>query len=343
MSESSQSGQGSTNTSQDQGYSFGDCNFQSGDSIKAKINQKGNATYVRSRGYSGDEDYFEAGRSGEDYFVLPAGQLGGLDISDKDAQYTVKTKNGEKVGHIYRLVNNNQGNPSYAIIRKSEGQLISVPWQALEGQGNKTFKLDVTQTQLGNLPMLEEGDDTVQHVQQHWDLTKQQEEERMANYYEDRERSYKAPLSPGDRERRRARESVYDYDDQRAYRGWFAGQDRIQDRHMNQPERYRGTDREFRQPYSDNGRDRRERRDSAYNYDDRQAYRGWHAGKDKIEDEHMNRPSDRDFRNRRSQRSVFSQSRDRNDDSGSTYERYRERRSSDDDRDYDPRPSRYQR
>lgn len=371
MSSSGSSGQSSSDLSEKEGFKFGDCNFQNGDSIKAKIDQQGNATYVRSMGYRGEDDHFEAGRSGDDYFVLPAGQLGGLDISDKDAKYTVQTKNGEEVGYIYRLVNNNQGEPSYAIIRKSDGQLISVPWQAMEGQGNKTFKLNVSKTQLGDLPILEQGHDTVQHVEQHWNLN-EQEEKRMAkwnkqmdNFYEDREQSYRATLSPegnsGDSRDRRGRssESAYDYEGQEAYKGWHAGPDRIQDEHMNQPERYRSSDRDQRyssasdryspQRRTSKSRDRRDRRDSAYDYDDQEAYRGWHAGQDKIEDEHMNRPSDRDSRkrysrnsrDRRSQRSMYSQSRDRNDDSGSTYERYRERRSSDDDRDYDPRPSRY--
>ncbi|WP_454062420.1 hypothetical protein [Candidatus Nitrospira salsa] len=363
MSSSGSSGQSSSEDSEKQGFTFGDCNFQNGDSIKAKINQEGNATYVRSMGYRGEDDRFEAGRSGEDYFVLPAGQLGGLDISDKDAKYTVKTKNGQEVGHIYRLVNNNQGEPSYAIVRKTDGQLISVPWQAMEGQGNKTFKLNVSKTQLGDLPILEEGDDTAQHVEQHWNLNE--------DFYEDREQAYRATLSPGDRGEsrdRRGQESAYNYDDQRAYRGWFAGQDRIQDKHMNQPERYRGTAREFRQRswsdrYSPQGRtnqsrDRRDRgqgSESAYKYEDQEAFKGHHAGQDRIRDRHMNQPeryrsSDRDSRdrysdesrNQRSQRSMYSQSRDRNDDdSGNTYERYRERRSSDDDRSYDSRPSRY--
>jgi len=363
-SSSGSSGQSSSESSEKQGFKFGDCNFQNGDSIKAKINQQGNATYVRSMGYRGEDDHFEAGRSGDDYFVLPAGQLGGLDISDKDAKYTVKTKNGEEVGHIYRLVNDNQGEPSYAIIRKADGQLISVPWQAMEGQGNKTFTLNVSKTQLGDLPILEEGDDTAQHVEQHWNLN-EQEEKRMAkwnkqmdNFYEDRERSYRGTLSPegnpGDSRDRQGRssESAYNYEDQQAYRGWHAGKDRLKDEHMNQPERYRSSDRDQRYSSdryspqrrtnkSGDRRDRRDRRDSAYNYDDQQAYRGQHAGQDKIEDEHMNRPSDRDSRDRRSQRSMHSQSRDRNDDSGSTYERYQSRQSSDDERDYDPRPRAY--
>ena len=221
-SESGQTTSGNQMDSQIAGFNFGDCNFQNGDFIKARIGQDGNASFVRSMGRNG-ENYFSAGRSGDDYFVLPAGELGGLDISDKAANYTVKTSNGEEIGHIYRVMTNSNGDMSYAIIRKQDGQMISVPWQALEGTGNKTFKLNVTKNQLGNLPILEEGGDARQHVQQHWDLTQREQQElaqwndRLDRFYADRDRYYEdTPTFHGNREGYsrygQRQSSVYDYD-----------------------------------------------------------------------------------------------------------------------------------
>ena len=220
-SQSSQSGQ----SSQKAGFMFGDCNFQNGDYVKAKVDQNGIATFVRSMGYSEGEEFSE-GRMGDDYFVLPAGQLGGLDISDTDDHYTVKSSDGEEIGHVHKVMTSSQGDLSYAIIRQKDGQLISVPWQALEGAGNKSFKLKVTKNQLGSLPTLQQGDNAVQHVQKQWDLTQREQQElaqwndRMDRFYANRDRYYEdTPTFHGNREgysrygQRQSSTYDYDYDD----------------------------------------------------------------------------------------------------------------------------------
>lgn len=302
---SNQGSSGSQNNpqqSQQKGFSFGECNFRNGEFVKAKVDEDGNATFVRSMGQN-DENYFNAGRSGEDYFVLPAGQLGGLDISDKEMHYSVKSSDGKEIGEVHRTMTNGNGDLTYAIIKKKDGQLISVPWQALEGAGNKTFKLQITQNQLGNLPILEEGENAGTHVKKHWDLTEQEQKnlakrnERMDDFYQTRDRYYEdTPTFEGNREgysrygdRQR---SVYDYDYRddnraRAARAGVAGEEGVvsmfgspstlpPNRHAPQ---YEGADRE-----GSFDRNRREGR-----YDD-------------------------DFRHREDRRSIHSQGRQRYDE-----------------------------
>ncbi|MDR4493513.1 MAG: hypothetical protein R3B74_03655 [Nitrospirales bacterium] len=201
----SPSGQTSGQQSQQMGFKFGECNFQNGEFVRAKVDENGNATFVRSMGDS--QEYYGTAGVGEEYFVLPAGQLGGLDISDKDAHYSVKSTEGQEIGNIYRVMVNDEGDMTYAIVRKKDGQLISVPWQALEGAGNKSFKLKVTQNQLGNLPIIKEGESVGSHVQQHWDLTERERQnlakwnERTDDFNETRDRYYEdTPTFPGNRE-----------------------------------------------------------------------------------------------------------------------------------------------
>jgi hypothetical protein len=226
----------SNSQSQSAGFKFGECNFQKGEFVKAKMDENGNATFVRSMGNS--EEYYGTGGAGGEYFVLPAGQLGGLDISDKDANYSVKSSDGQEIGSVYRVMTNNDGDLTYAIVRKTDGQLISVPWQALEGSGNKSFKLKVTQNQLGNLPILQEGENAGAHVQKHWDLTKQQRQdlakwnERLDERNQIRDRYYEdTPTFEGNREGY----DRYDYDRERNSRAEMnLSQDDRQSRYQDQ-------------------------------------------------------------------------------------------------------------
>lgn len=182
-----QSGQSSSGMQQEQekaGLLFGECQFEQGEFIKAKLDERGNATFVRSWGRDGERQ-FRAGRMGEEYFVLPAGQLGGLDLSDKVSGYSVKTSEGEKIGQVYRVLTNSRGDISYALIRKDDEQLISVPWEAMEGSGSQTFTLNVSQKQIENLPVLEDDESPVQHVQRNWDLTEQEEYAQLGSNQQD--------------------------------------------------------------------------------------------------------------------------------------------------------------
>jgi hypothetical protein len=213
MTSGSQSG-----TQQEQqkaGLIFGDCQFEEGDMIKVKLDQSGNASFVRSWG-SDSENFFRAGRSGEQYFVLPAGQLGGLDITDKEAGHTVKSSDGEKIGKIQRIMTNSRGDVSYVIIKKEDGQLISLPWQAVEGAGDNTFKVNVSKNQLGNLPVLQEDESPTQHVQRNWDLSEDGQFASSDRFGRDRQARYQDTRSQGDgedffRERYGARQSDQDF------------------------------------------------------------------------------------------------------------------------------------
>jgi hypothetical protein len=307
---SSQTSSGSQESSSKAGFTFGECNFEKGELVKAKIDEDGKATFVRSMGQN-DENYFNAGRMGDDYFVLPAGQLGGLDISDKDANYSVKSSDGQEIGSVYRVMTNNNGDLTYAIVRKADGQLISVPWQALEGSGNKSFKLKVTQNQIGNLPILEEGENAGAHVQKHWDLTEEQRQnlakwnENLDQFYSDRDRYYEdTPTFEGNRKGY----DRYDSDRSRMSRS--------------------GDDRQ-RQYQDQNAEDFRTRRDSfsptefpphdrAFQYegaDQRNSYN--RSNRDRGNYRNQSQSNTRDYdegedRNRGNQRSMYSQSRERN-------------------------------
>lgn len=374
----SSSGQGSNQSSSSTpesahqaGFSFGECNFEKGEFVKAKVDEDGTATFVRSMGQS-DDNYFNAGRMGDDYFVLPAGQLGGLDISDKDANYSVKSSDGQEIGSVYRVMTNSNGDLTYAIVRKGDGQLISVPWQALEGSGNKSFKLNVTQNQLGNLPILEEGENAGAHVQKHWDLTNQKRlakwDNRLDDFYQTRDRYYEdTPTFEGNREgysrygQRRSSEYDYDYEGERASRypqrgsrpgvageegvvsifgspstlppGQYAPQYEGADRgrSYDRNRQRMNQSRQDRQPhYQDqNAEDFQTRRDSfsptefpphdrAFQYegaDQRNSYnrqnrdRGHYRGQSRSS---MRDYDEDDYRNRGNQRSMYSQSRERN-------------------------------
>lgn len=278
---SGQTSSGKQSSSQQAGFKFGECNFHKGETVKARVDENGDAIFVRSMGSQNDENYFDAGREGDNYFVLPAGQMGGLDISDKDSHYSVKSSDGEEIGEVHRIITSGNGDLSYAIIKKNDGQLISVPWQALEGAGNKSFKLNVNQDQLGNLPILEKGENTVQHVQKHWDLTGD-EQQRLAKWNDRldernqvRDRYYEdTPTFPNNREGY----DRYDYDQSRQSGMSRSGDDQGRSFDRNRQGRSsndyrnrgnqqysRSQDREY-----DNYGDRSESRSNLGNYDDSQ-------------------------------------------------------------------------
>ncbi|GJL70686.1 MAG: hypothetical protein NPIRA06_33210 [Nitrospirales bacterium] len=330
--DSSQPSSGKQKSSQKSGFAFGDCQFEKGEFVKAKVDEDGNATFVRSMGQN-DDNYFQSGRSGDEYFVLPAGQLGGLDISDKDANYSVKSSDGQEIGSVYRVMTNNNGDLTYAIVRKKDGQLISVPWQVLEGAGNKSFKLNVTQNQLGNLPILEEGENAGAHVQKNWDLT-EQERQNLAKWNE------------GLDDRNQVRDRYYE--DTPTFRNNREGYDRYD------PDRSRmsrsGYDR-TRHYQDQNAEDFQTRRksfsptefpphDRAFQYEGSDRQRSMDRNR-------QGRTSD-DYRNRGNQRSMYSQSREGNSRYDTTaprsdynsqrqgYDRQQSRRSSGSDYDYRP-------
>lgn len=287
--------QNDSQQSQQQGFRFGECNFQKGEFVKAKLDEDKTATFVRSMGDS--EEYYATGGVEGEYFVLPAGQLGGLDISDKDANYSIKSTDGKEIGSVYRVMTNNNGDISYAIIRKPDGQLISVPWQALEGAGNKSFKLKVTQNQLGNLPILNEGENAGAHVQKHWNLTEQERKnlakwnERMDDSNQTRDRYYEdTPTFPNNREGY----DRYDPDQSRMSRSEYDRQRHFQDQNSEdfQTRRKSFSPTEF-PPH-----------DRAFQYEGADQQRSMDRNR-------QGRTSD-DYRNRGNQRSMNSQSRERN-------------------------------
>lgn len=307
---SSQTSSGTQESSPKAGFSFGECNFEKGEFVKAKVDEDGTATYIRSMGQNNDND-FHAGRMGDEYFVLPAGQLGGLDISDKDANYSVKSSDGQEIGSVYRVMTNSNGDLTYAIVRKADGQLISVPWQALEGAGNKSFKLKVTQNQLGNLPILEEGENAGAHVKQHWDLTEQERQrlaqwnENLDQFYADRDRYYEdTPTFEGNRkgydryDADRSRMSRSGYDRSRHYQDQNA-EDFQTRRDSFSPTEFPPHDRAFQYEGAD--------QKSSYNRSnrDRDNYRSQSRS-------NMRNYDEDDYRNRGNQRSMYSQSRERN-------------------------------
>ncbi|MCA9422322.1 MAG: hypothetical protein KC592_14965 [Nitrospira sp.] len=307
---SSQTSSGTQASSSKAGFAFGECNFEKGEFVKAKVDEDGNATFVRSMGQN-DDNYFDARRMGDEYFILPAGQLGGLDISDKDAHYSVKSSDGQEIGSVYRVMTNSNGDLTYAIVRKADGQLISVPWQALEGSGNKSFKLNVTQNQLGNLPILEEGENPGTHVQKNWDLTEEQRQnlakwnERLDRFYSDRDRYYEdTPTFEGNRE-------GYDRYDSDRSRMSRSGNDRHQHYQDQNAEDFR-TRRDSFSPtefpphdraFQYEGADQR----SSYNRSNRD--RGNYRGQSRSD---MRDYDEGEYRTRGNQRSMYSQSRERN-------------------------------
>jgi hypothetical protein len=336
---SSQTSSSTQESSQKAGFSFGECNFEKGEFVKAKVDEDGNATFVRSMGQN-DDNYFNSGRMGDEYFVLPAGQLGGLDISDTDANYSVKSSDGQEIGSIYRVMTNNNGDLTYAIVRKKDGQLISVPWQALEGSGHKSFKLKVTQNQLGNLPILKEGENAGAHVQKHWDLTEQQRQnlakwnERLDRYYADRDRYYEdTPTFEGNREgydrydQRRSRMSRSGNDPQRHYQDQNAEDFRTR-RDSFSPTEFPPHDRAFQYEGADQRQYDRQRHYQDQNAEGFQTRRDsfsptefpphdrafQYEGADRprsFDHNRQGRSSD-DFRYRGNQQSMYSQSREGN-------------------------------
>ena len=266
MSQSHSSQQGSSSISgkpqgqqsQRAGYRFGDCNFQTGDRIKVRLDRSGNAQFVRYlqskkgsqsevRSRSVDLDF------PSEYSVLPAGALGSLNAENREKSFSVKTKQGKELGNIIKVVNDSEGDPAYAIIRKKNRQMISVPWDALETSSDgQSATLDVTDDQFSHLPQIQEGENTVAHVRKNWDLDNNDEESM-------RERSYSRSdrYSQRDRERKRFRSQSRDSDPY--YSRPYLKRDRSrQDDYERKSQRRRGRD------YSSQLREREQNDDYDY-------------------------------------------------------------------------------
>ncbi len=207
--DSSSSAMSSKKQSQRAGFQFGDCNFQTGDRIKARIDHRGNAQFVRyMKRREGSSQSMSRSGSGRDfgrstqYTVLPAGALGSLNPKTYEDAFPVKTKEGEQVGNVTKVLNDSEGNPAYAIIKKKEGQMISVPWEALDTSSDgKTATLDVSDKQIAGLPMLKEDESALAHVRKNWDLDEDDEEmSTRERFYSPQDR-----LANKDRERKRIR------------------------------------------------------------------------------------------------------------------------------------------
>ncbi|WP_342347869.1 hypothetical protein [uncultured Nitrospira sp.] len=324
--------QNESQQSQQQGFRFGECNFQKGEFVKAKLDENKTATFVRSMGDS--EEYYGTGGVEGEYFVLPAGQLGGLDISDKDANYSVKSTDGKEIGSVYRVMTNNNGDISYAIIRKPDGQLISVPWQALEGAGNKSFKLKVTQNQLGNLPILNEGENVGAHVQKHWNLTEQERKnlakwnERQDERNQVRDRYYEdTPTFPNNREgydrydQNRSRMSRSGDDRQRQYQDQNAEEYQTK-RNDFSPTEFPPHDRAFQYEGADQHNSSNRNRQGSYSNDYRDRGNGQYSrsgdrnynnsGDGNYGNQSRSNRRNDDFQNNENPRSMYSQSREGN-------------------------------
>jgi hypothetical protein len=289
-------------------------------------------------GYSEGEEFSE-GRMGDDYFVLPAGQLGGLDISDVNDHYTVKSSDGEEIGHVHKVVTSSQGDLSYAIIRQKDGQLISVPWQALKGAGNKSFKLKVTKNQLGSLPTLQQDENAVQHVQQEWNLSEVRQKTRdrfrygqrefsREDYDQDRERSSRSRFGDD----RQSRNQRFGFSPSEFSPPAHAPQYEGDDRHGSFDRNRRTQNQPQEEPWYRDSRSGSDR--SRQFFDRRQSFDQDRQGR------YSDRYQDRDdrFRNRDNQgRDMFSQSRE---GKGDDYERY-QNRGGERGQNYDYRPESY--
>ena len=140
-------------TSQAKGFRLGNCEFEKGDRIRAKVDDAGDIIYLTGKSKSsrsGTRFSSMNQNNPEQYLVLPAGAIGGMEMQDAENRSTLKTKNGEKIGKIIKTLSTQDGDLAYAIVRKDDGKLISVPWDAIEGSsGGKTSTLNNSQKSIG--------------------------------------------------------------------------------------------------------------------------------------------------------------------------------------------------
>ncbi len=254
---SSHSGVSQGQQSQRAGYRFGDCNFQTGDRIKVRLDQTGNAKFVRYVRSKNDNRSGVRSRSVDldfpsEYSILPAGALGNLNSENREKSFSVKSKQGKELGNIIKVVNNSEGDPAYAIIRKKNRQMISVPWDALETSSDgKTATLDVTDDQFSHLPLIHEGESTVANVRKNWDLEDDGEPSLRERFYGGPDRYVD---SDRDRKRTRFNRRHSDRDDDRFSRSdqrRLSQRDR--DRYMDDE---RSARRSGRRAYSSQSRER---------------------------------------------------------------------------------------
>ena len=214
--DSSSSSMSQGNQAQRAGYRFGDCNFKTGDRIKARIDDSGDAQFVRYvKTKKGKSQSGLRSRTSSDfelptqYSVLPAGALGSLNAKTREEAFPVKTKEGQKIGNITKVVNSSEGDPAYAIIRKKDGQLVSIPWDALNTSSDgKSATLDANETQISGLPNLEEGESTTAHVQKNWDLNDDEEMTTRERFYSPADR-----YAHKSRDRKRSQSQNRDFDE----------------------------------------------------------------------------------------------------------------------------------
>ncbi len=156
------------------GFRFGNCDWEKGDRIRAKVDDAGDVVYLtgRSRGKDRhDNSYSFTDSIPDHYLVLPAGAFGGMGMESAENRSILKTKDGEKIGKIIKLLSTDDGDLAYAIVRKDDGHLVSVPWDAItQSSGSKTSTLDIRKDQLTHLPILGDGETSSSHIATHWDL-----------------------------------------------------------------------------------------------------------------------------------------------------------------------------
>ncbi len=202
---------------QSKGFRIGDCEFEKGDRIRAKVDDAGDILYLTGRAKS-SRDNNRSFSSSEDvperYLVLPAGAIGGMEMESVENRSTLKTKEGEKIGNIIKMLSTEDGDLAYAIVRRDDGQMISVPWATIKGSSErKTSTLDIPKDQLAYLPVLEEGETSVQHVQKNWDLLEYDQDENSYQGFS-RNRSEFSRNQDQHFSSRMGRERMRNYDDE---------------------------------------------------------------------------------------------------------------------------------
>ena len=180
------------------GFRLGDCPFEVGDVVKAETTDMGYVSFMRSwsqddevaveawredlkRGGSREKSRSTAGMGlPQQYLVLPAGALGGMAVSGAN-QYTVKTSDNKEIGNVYKVVVNDRGDLSYAVIRlKEDDQLKPVPMTAIKmSPDEKTVTLKITRNQVDRLPGYQDDDLSITNIRQDWERATTQRERKL--------------------------------------------------------------------------------------------------------------------------------------------------------------------
>ncbi len=178
----------SDSMAQPKGFRIGDCGFEKGDRIRTKVDDAGDIIYLTGKSKNSRSDMRSSSSSRDfpdHYLVLPASVFGEMEMKDTENQSTLKSKDGEKIGKIIKTLSTEDGDLAYAIVKKESGTMISVPWEAIQSSsGSKTSMLDIPNSQLENLPILEQGETTVKHVRKNWDLFEYDQDENAYRGFE---------------------------------------------------------------------------------------------------------------------------------------------------------------